>query len=201
MQSFTFADVPGLLGRFRRQHPGVEIQVRPATGGTAALLEELRQGNLDIAFVALLDPPQSVTAIPLGSEDLVLVAAREQAPPGRGPVPLDTLVDATFVDFPAGWGIRTVIDRAFAAARLDRRVGIEVADVATLIQLLQAGLGIALLPPSLLPSSGTKLRKRAISPRLTWHVVMATPSGRTNAATSALAELVSSTDLGGGPCR
>ena len=89
MQSFAFADVPGLLGRFHRQHPGVEIQVRPAAGGSAALLDELREGGLDIAFVALLDPASGVDAVPLGSEELVLVAAPQWAPAGRGPVPLD----------------------------------------------------------------------------------------------------------------
>lgn len=190
MQSFTFVDVPGLLGRFRSQHPDVEIQVRPAAGGAAALLDELRQGGLDIAFIAIVDPPAGVTAIPLGSEDLVLTGTPELLPPGRGAVTLAPLVDQTFVDFPIGWGVRTVVDRAFAAAGLDRRVTIEVADVGTCLQLLRAGLGIALLPPSLLAATDPHLRRRTVSPRLSWHIVMATPSGRTNAAARALAELV-----------
>src|ERR1700689_4549191 len=94
MQSFAFADVPGVLGRFHREHPAVEIQVRPSAGGSAALLEDIRQGGLDIAFTALFDPAPAVDAVPLGSEELVLVAAPQQAPAGRGPVTLDTLVDA-----------------------------------------------------------------------------------------------------------
>lgn len=193
MQSFAFADIPGLLGQFHRQHPGVEIQVHPAAGGAAALAQELREGALDIAFIALPDlpdPPPGVTVFPLGSEDLVLVTDRAHAPPGRGPVHLDALVDATFVDVATGWGIRTVVDTAFAAARLDRRVQFEIADIATLLQLVQAGLGIALLPPSTIPSDASNLHRRAVSPAITWHVAMATPSGRTSAAASALAELV-----------
>jgi DNA-binding transcriptional LysR family regulator len=190
MQSFAFADVPGLLGRFHRQHPGVEIQVRPAAGGSAALLDELREGGLDIAFVALLDPASGVDAVPLGSEELVLVAAPQWAPAGRGPVPLDTLIDAAFVDFPTGWGVRAAVDRAFASAGLNRRVTMEIADVATVLQLLRAGLGFALLPPSLIPSDEQVLLRRTVSPRVTWHVAMATPSSRTSAAAKALAELV-----------
>ena len=104
MQTVPFADVPGLLGTFRREHPDVEIQVRPAPGGSAALVEELRQGGLDIVFVARPDLPAGLTAIPLGSEELVLVTAPDTALPGRGPVPLGRLADARFVDFPAGWG-------------------------------------------------------------------------------------------------
>ena len=100
MQSFGFADVPGLLGRFHRQHPGVEIEVRPAAGGSAALLDELRQGGLDIAFVALLDPASGVDAVPLGSEELVLLSTPQGSPSDRGPVPLESLVDAGFCGLP-----------------------------------------------------------------------------------------------------
>lgn len=191
MQSLAFADVPLLLGAFHRQHPHVEIQVRPAVGGSAALVEELRHGGLDIAFLSLVDPPTGITTFPLGSEELVVVSAAERAWPGRRPIAIETLGDATFVDFPVGWGVRTVVDRAFTAAGVDRRVTIEVADVATCLGLLRAGLGIALLPPSLLPARDRSLRRQAVSPALSWHVVMATPAGRgTNAAAGALAELV-----------
>src|SRR5487761_1859228 len=180
MQSFTFADVPELLGQFHRQHPGVEIQVRPAVGGSAALVEEMHQGGLDIAFIALLGP-SGVTTIPLGSEDIVLVSSPGQGPPGRAPVPLDALVDATFVDFPTGWGVRDAVDRAFATAGLERAVTTEVADVTTLINLVRAGLGMALLPLSLLSAGDGLLERRPVSPPITWRVVMATPAGRTNA--------------------
>jgi len=190
MQSFAFADLPALLGRFHRQHPGVEIQVRPAAGGSAALLEELRQGTLDIAFIALPERPSGINLRQLGSEDLVLVGAPDQLPPGRRPVSLAALVTANFVDFPVGWGVRTAVDRAFSAAGLDRRVTVEIADVGTCVLLLRAGLGIALFPPSLIPPDEQVLRRRAVSPRVTWHVAMATPSGRANAAANALAELV-----------
>jgi DNA-binding transcriptional LysR family regulator len=190
MQSFAFADVPGLLGRFHRQHPGVEIQVRPAAGGSAALLEDLRQGTLDIAFIALPDSPSGMNLRQLGSEELVLAGAPDQMPKGRGAISLAAFVTATFVDFPTGWGVRTVVDRAFASAGLDRRVTVEIADVGTCLQLLRAGLGVALLPPSLIPPGERLLVRRAVSPRVTWHVAMATPSGRTNAAANVLVELV-----------
>lgn len=197
MQSFAFADVPALLGRFHRQHPGVEIQLRPAPGGSAALLEELRRGGLDIAFIALTEAPAGVQVTPLGSEDLSLVTALEQMPAGSRPVRLADLVESAFVDFPSGWGVRTVVDRAFRDAGLARRVTIEVADVATLVRMVRAGLGVALLPPSLLPADDSQLRSRSISPRITWRVVMATAAGQTSAAAQVLAELVSEAAVSG----
>jgi DNA-binding transcriptional LysR family regulator len=131
-----------------------------------------------------------MTTIPLGAEDLVLVAPPDKMPSGQRAVRLDALSDATFIDFPAGWGVRTVVDRAFAAAGVERQVTMEIADVATCLQLVGAGLGVALFPPSMVPADEPRIRVRPISPKITWHVVMATPAGRTSAAIDALIALV-----------
>jgi DNA-binding transcriptional LysR family regulator len=190
MQAFTYIDVADVLGQFHRLHPGVEIGVHPAAGGTAALLTELRQGTLDAAFVALIDPPTGMTTIPLGSENLVLVGPPDKMPSGQRAVRLDALSDASFIDFPAGWGVRIVVDRAFGAVGVERRVTMEIADVATCLQLVGAGLGVALFPPSMVPADDPRIRVRPTSPNITWHVVMATPAGRTSAAIDALTALV-----------
>jgi DNA-binding transcriptional LysR family regulator len=190
MQAFSYIDVADVLARFHQLHPGVEIKVHPAAGGSAALLAELRQGALDAAFIALIDPPSGMKTIPLGSESLVLVAAPENEPSGRKAIRLEALSKASFVDFPTGWGVRTVVDRAFAAAGVARRISMEIADVATCLQLIRAGLGVGLFPPSMLPDDDPQIRVRPTSPRITWDVVMATQAGRTNAATDALATLV-----------
>ena len=87
--------------------------------------------------------------------------------------------------------MRAAVDRAFAAAGLDRDVTIEVADVGTCLQLLRAGLGVALLPPSLIPAGDPQLSQRAVTPAPRWHVVMARAAGHAaSAAASAFADLV-----------
>jgi DNA-binding transcriptional LysR family regulator len=190
MQSFGFLDIADLLGRFHRQHPDVEIQIRPSAGGSQALVEELKHGGIDIAFVSVMEDPVGVSTDELGVEDLHLFGTPELLPARRARVQLRTLADATFIDFPAGWGIRAVVDQAFAAAGIDRRPTIEVADVGACLQLLRAGLGVALLPQSLLDGDD-RLQSRRLASRLTWRVVMALPSNRPpRAAAHALAELV-----------
>src|SRR5229473_6061653 len=145
MQSFGYLDVPALLGRFHHEHPHVAIEMRPSAGGSHALVQELKRGDTDIAFVSLMEDPVGVSATELAVEELHLVGTPELLPRRRGRVGLDGLSDATFVDFPTGWGVRTAVDQAFAAAGVTRRVPIEVADVGTLLQLVRAGLGVALL--------------------------------------------------------
>ncbi len=50
------------------------------------------------------------------------------------------------MDFPPGYGNREVVDRAFAAAGVVRRVALEVPDLDMGAALLRHGLGIAFLP-------------------------------------------------------
>jgi DNA-binding transcriptional LysR family regulator len=190
MQSFGYLDVPALLGRFHRKHPHVEIEMRPSAGGSQALVQELKRGGTDIAFVSLMEDPVGVSATQLAVEELHLVGTPELLPRRRGRVELNGLSDVTFVDFPTGWGVRTAVDQAFAAAGVTRRVPIEVADVGTLLQLVRAGLGVALLPRSLLGNDDALQVRRLASP-MTWRVVMALPDGRPiRAAANAFAELV-----------
>jgi DNA-binding transcriptional LysR family regulator len=190
MQSFAFLDIPDLLGRFHHQHPDVEIQVRPSAGGSMALVEELKHGGLDIAFVSLMETPAGLATTELGVEDLQLVGRPELLPARRARIGLSALADAAFVDFPAGWGIRVAVDQAFAAAGLNRRVTIEVADVDTCLELIGAGLGVALLPRSLWHRDDRLQTRRLASP-LSWRVVMAVPSDRpARAAARAFVDLV-----------
>jgi DNA-binding transcriptional LysR family regulator len=191
MQSFAFLDMPALLGRFHREHPHVEIVMRPAAGGSAALLDAIADGELDVAFVGMDQLPSNIATVPLGSEELFLTAVPGIGPQGEGPVRLEQLASETLVDFPGGWGIRSAIDRAFAAAGLRRRVSIEVADVNLCLQLVREGLGAAVLPRSLLTEADTQLVIRLLEPRLYWHVVVALPSKRPpGAAAAAFIELI-----------
>jgi DNA-binding transcriptional LysR family regulator len=190
MQSFGHLDVPGLLGRFHREHPQVEIEMRPSPGGSQALVQELKRGGTDIAFVALLEDPVGVSSTQLAVEELYVLGAPQLLPRRRGKIELAELSDASFVDFPTGWGVRTAVDQAFAAAGVSRRVSVEVADVGTLLALVRAGLGLTLLPGSLLGDDDALQVRRLASP-ITWRVVMALPTGRpTRAAANAFAELV-----------
>jgi DNA-binding transcriptional LysR family regulator len=62
------------------------------------------------------------------------------------------LAGERFIDFPLGYGNRSIIDRAFADAGLDRDVRFETADIAHAAALVKNGLGVAFLPAFLVAS-------------------------------------------------
>lgn len=137
--------VPALLARFRAAHPGVEIRLRQA--GSAGLAQDVRDGRLDLAFVALAGPaPDGVRLLPLAGEPMVLLCHPGHRFAGEEQVAWAKLAGEAFVDFHAGWGARGVTDHAFAAAGVERRVDLEVNDVHTLLDLVAHGLGVAVVP-------------------------------------------------------
>jgi DNA-binding transcriptional LysR family regulator len=190
MQVLDPVDLPALLGRFRREHPAVEIRLRQA--GAAVLVDEVRIGELDLAFVGV--PPrdlEGVDATPLADEPMVMACALDHRLAGRDRIALRDLKDETFVEFPLDWGVRIAADRAYAAAGISRRIAFELNDVSTLLDLVANGLGIALVPrwvaTNQRPVAIVPLRGRA--PR--WQVSVVTRrGGATSAAGRALSEMI-----------
>ncbi|MEK8169331.1 LysR substrate-binding domain-containing protein [Streptomyces sp. M19] len=77
--------IPALLADFLAEHPGLDIQLRQS--GSAELIELVRTGRLDLAFVARpARCPVGVVAEPLSGEPLVLACAPGHPLAGRADV-------------------------------------------------------------------------------------------------------------------
>lgn len=137
--------VAGLLASFRRRHPDVEIRLRQA--GSAALVEEVTAGRLDLAFaVAAGADAAPLRFVPLASEPLTVLCHPGHRLADGGALTPEELGGEAFVDFHPDWGARRTTDAAFAAAGVQRTVALEVNDVHSLLDLVQEGLGVAVVP-------------------------------------------------------
>ena len=147
LQCLHVVHLPAVLARFHELHPGVEIRMRQS--GNAELVEEVRAGRLDLAFVTrqhrMADDLRVST---LSSEPLVLACAPDSPFATRDSVELAELAGRPFVDFNADWGTRDEVDRTLAAAGVERHVAVEVNDVHSLLDFVTFGLGVALVPQS-----------------------------------------------------
>src|SRR5260370_10590673 len=152
MGAATLIDLPAMLGDFHRLHPGVSLQLTVAPSGTRALIEAVIPRRLDFAFVSPPGPAalgiklRELAAAPL---ELVVPATHRLA--GRPAPRIADLAGEPFVDFPAVYGNRDVVDRAFAAANVQRSIIIEVPDLATGANFVLHQLGIAILPRFFIP--------------------------------------------------
>jgi DNA-binding transcriptional LysR family regulator len=134
------------FGHFRRRHPSIQLELRQASALTLA--DQVRDGALDLAFVALpAERLGGLDATALSVEPLLLCCSRSHPLASRRSVGLQELGDETFVEFQADWGVRMVVDRAFGGAGIHRHIAVEVNDTGMLLDLVAHDIGIALVPP------------------------------------------------------
>ena len=179
MQSTGALDLPGLLGRFHATHPAVQVRLRQAAAGSAGLAREVLSGMLDLAVLSLPGPPPAgLTTWPVAEEPLLVVCPPGHPLASRHRVTLERLAEEPFIDFPPGWGNRAVVDRAFAAAGLDRLIPFEVAGFGAAADLVRNGLGIAFLPALEAARMSDLTAVELDEPALTWRVSAAAPARR-----------------------
>jgi DNA-binding transcriptional LysR family regulator len=192
MTSVGLIDLPALLGEFHRRHPGVLLQTSAAPSGSQGLIEALTERRLDVAFVSLPGPrPAGIELTDLARSVIDLVVPDDHPFAAHRSVPISELAGLDFIDSPVGYGNRAVVDRAFAAAAVPRRVTIEIPDIATGADFIRHGLGIALLPRFILDEAEGLTTLTVTDADLEWPLSLATPTDRASgAAARALISLI-----------
>jgi DNA-binding transcriptional LysR family regulator len=197
-QGMRAIDVPRLLAEFREDHPLVEVHIRHAAGGSSEMAAQVREGRLDLAFVAL--PAHQLPGVeltPLAREPIMVLAPATHPLSKRRTVALAALAGESVVEFPEGWGVRMANDRAFAAAGVTRSIAYEVNDTASVIEFVRHGLALSMLPASLVDGS-EELKLIPIRGRAPeFLTAIATPSSRRlTAAAQALLDTITTHQSG-----
>ena len=139
--------LPAALAAFQRTHPAVAVHIRLIAGPPPEHIAALRDGHLDLALLPMISPPPAgVVSEQIATMRMVL-AARADDPLARDrDVAYHEVASRRFIDFPEHWGNRLIIDRLFHDAGVERVVTIEVVDVASALEMVQARLGLAFVP-------------------------------------------------------
>ena len=134
--------LPTIIGNLTRLHPELDIHVRETL--TPKLIQELREGRLDTAIVALPVSEPSLTEIALFAEHFLLVRPGEAE---GTPVPtVKALREMRLLLLEEGHCFR---DQALSFCKLHASPPREVLDassLSTLVQMVSAGIGVTLIP-------------------------------------------------------
>lgn len=138
--------VPDLLRQFRRDHPAIRFQLWQ--NASEVLLKQLAAGEIDLCLASPFqrDGQEAVEWVDLFSEELYLVVPPDHALTGRGTVALIEVADSDFISLKPSTGLRQISDELCRQAGFTPNVLFEGEEVATIRGLVQAGLGVALLP-------------------------------------------------------
>jgi DNA-binding transcriptional LysR family regulator len=153
------------------------------------VFDGIADGSPDVAIVSVPGrPPSAVSVRQLLRRRLDLVVPEGHRLAGADEVRIADLADEPFVDFPPGYGNRIVVDRAFSAAGVGRRVAIDIGAGADFVR---AGLGIAILPHFTVRDPAALILKRVIDADLDWPLGIAMSAARApSAAARALVDLI-----------
>jgi DNA-binding transcriptional LysR family regulator len=148
LPGLVLVDLPAIAGEFRRRHPGLELHLRIEPEGSEGMIDALRNGAVDVGFLGVAGPVHRE----LSAWELLRVRQALAVPAGhrlarRQEVALEELVDEDFVDFPVGFGTRSLIDQLFDAAGIERRIVVEASGIASAAEFVRHGVGVAVLPP------------------------------------------------------
>jgi LysR family hydrogen peroxide-inducible transcriptional activator len=134
--------LPKIIGNLSRLHPELDIQVRETL--TPRLIQELSEGRLDTAILALPVSEPSLTEAALFSENFLLVR------PGKDegtPVPSrESLREMRLLLLEEGHCFR---DQALSFCKSQSSGPREMLDansLSTLVQMVSAGIGVTLIP-------------------------------------------------------
>lgn len=156
--------LPSLLRDFGVRHPRVRLQLTEATSDVQ--IDELMAARIDAGLVIAPLPPRhsaQLSWLPIAREPLVVAMSSEMAASIEGPcasagaewldapLSLRDVADAPLVIFPRRLapGFYDIIMDCYGVAGLTPRIGQEAIQMQTIVSLVSAGMGVALVPQSL----------------------------------------------------
>ncbi|MCA3801327.1 LysR family substrate-binding domain-containing protein, partial [Burkholderia sp.] len=117
---------------------------------TASQRQQIADGAMDIGFGWAWDgaPGVPVASLIVSREPLVAAIPAGNPLAGRAHLDVAELADETFVTFPPGYGsaLTAALDDLCAQAGFAPRIGATAAQIATLVSLVAAERGIAIVP-------------------------------------------------------
>lgn len=148
--------LPTIIGDLTRRYPGLDMRLRETL--TPRLIQELAEGRLDTAIVALPVSEPSFTEVPLFSEEFILVRPSADA---DKPVPnAESLREMRLLLLEEGHCFR---DQALSFCKMNSTLPRELLDgssLSTLVQMVGAGIGVTLIPEMAVP---VETRSAAVS--------------------------------------
>jgi LysR family transcriptional regulator, transcription activator of glutamate synthase operon len=144
--------VPEALAAFHAEAPRVRVELRQEPAHE--IHADLERGAVDLAFTTSR-PGDDHGWVALADERLVLVVPPRHRLRTRRRVGLDELADEELVTTPVGFGHRSLVDGLLRDAGVAPVVAFESQDLATIVGLVAAGLGVAVVPEPFAGRAGT----------------------------------------------
>ena len=146
--SVLLKDLPVVIRRFRQQHPEIRLSLREWP--TAHLAEELRSDRIELGFLREPEETAGLVCEEIVEEPFVAVLPADHPLAARRTVTIPTLAREPFVHFPREMspGLFRQVNLLFDRSGVAPKVVQEAQEWMTIVGLVEAGLGVSLVPES-----------------------------------------------------
>ncbi len=174
--SMCISVVAEVVGPYHRDYPGVDLHLHES--GSRYLLSELTHGTLDLAIVVASehDPSssESLTHVPLLLEELVVISAdRERIASNDQQLTLQQLAELPQIVFSESYDLRATTMNAYHQQDLMPNVVLEGAEMDAVLRFVERGLGVAVVPATVLLDRPNLASCRLTEPSLTRTISLA----------------------------
>lgn len=175
--SMCVSVVAEVVEPYHQEYPGVDLHLRES--GSHNLLNELVGGTLDLALVVASehDPSsaESLDHTPLLVEELVVISAdgRVFADYAENGLTLRQLADIPQIVFSDSYDLRAATMNAYQQHDLTPNVVLEGAEMDAVLRFVERGLGVAVVPATVLLDRPGLTSRRLTEPSLTRTIALA----------------------------
>jgi LysR family carnitine catabolism transcriptional activator len=145
MTTLAVHPLAGLVGGFRRAHPGVDISIEDPEHA-AAVAEMVRTGRSELGLADFSVPTGDLQAYELPEQQMLAVLPPDADIPPDMPLTVARVARLDLVVTPVGTSTRSLIETALAGAPVPLRIAVETPHRAAIVPLVLAGAGVTLLP-------------------------------------------------------
>ncbi|WP_399682466.1 LysR family transcriptional regulator [Xenophilus sp.] len=158
------AMLPPAMRRFLDRHPGVSLEIEEV--GPAEFVTAMEASHIDFGVGTLEAPVPALRAEVLIRETLVAAALPSATFPGGGAMTWKQLGGLPMVTVRSGYGIRGSIEAAAREAGVQLRIEHEVSLLSTAVALAVNGLGVVVVPPSIVAQEAKLVTQRLMRPTI-----------------------------------
>ena len=171
--------LPDVIRQYHAKYPG--IRVRVIDESSSAILTVVARGEADFGLTYIGTQDADVVFQPLLEEAFVVALQVGHPLSERESLTWDDLTTVDYISLAQGSGNRFLIDQALANRDIRPRSFCEVKHVPALVSLVEAGLGVGVVPKLAMPAEGhaTLVTRPLTNPAISRTLGLISRRGRT----------------------
>jgi DNA-binding transcriptional LysR family regulator len=171
------AIVPRAIADFRGRYPGIEVRLIDAR--TDQIIDYVRSGQADCGLGTFHAGEEGISSTLLARDSLMLFCASSHGLADRPVVSWQELDGLPLITLTRDSGIRLLVEVGFEMSQIRLVPAYEVAQITTALAMVEAGLGVAVLPAYARASARTsKIAAVPLDLSIARDIVMITRAGR-----------------------